>query len=107
MITPARAFRAAIVLGACNKLPRALELLNVLAVERPDDGAVLEKKGWVLWLLHRYEDAARAFREALRLMPENEICLTRLVDYETLAGNPSRAEHYRGLLTQLTEQVKG
>jgi tetratricopeptide (TPR) repeat protein len=95
-------FRCAIVLGACNKLARALEVLETLTVENPADGAVLEKKAWVLWLLHRYEDAARAFREALRIMPESEICLRRLVDYETLVGNPSRAEHYRGQLAKLS-----
>jgi serine/threonine-protein kinase len=99
-------FRAAIVLGACNNLSRALELLDTLAAENPEDGAVLEKKGWVLWLLHRYEDAARTFREALRPMPESEICLRRLVEYETLVGNASRAEHYRQELARLTADFR-
>jgi tetratricopeptide (TPR) repeat protein len=94
------AFRAAIVLGACNNLSRALELLNTLEAESPIDGAVQEKKGWVLWLLHRYEEAARAFREALRLMPESEVCLRRLIEYETLVGNASRAESYRQQLAE-------
>src|SRR5690606_16447819 len=80
-------FNAAVILGACTKLDRSLELLDDLLEEDEQDGAVLEKKAWVLWLLHRYEDAARVARAALAVMPENELCLRRLVDYESLAGN--------------------
>jgi len=66
---------------------------------------VLEKKAWILWLLHRYEDAARVARDALEIMPESEICLRRLIDYETLGGNNRRAEYYRARLEQLYEHT--
>jgi tetratricopeptide (TPR) repeat protein len=91
-------FKAAVVLGACNRLERALELLDQLAAERPSDGAVLEKRAWVLWLLHRYEEAAQTCRDVLELMPDCEVCLRRLVEYETLMGNPRRADFYRSRL---------
>ena len=59
-------FKAAVVLGACTKLDRALDLLDKVLAQDPLDGAALEKKTLVLWLLHRYEDAARIAREVLR-----------------------------------------
>lgn len=94
-------FNAAVILGACTKLERSLELLDELLAEDEHDGAVLEKKAWVLWLLHRYEDAARYARQALAIMPESEVCLRRLIDYESLVGNRSRAEQYRKRLESL------
>ena len=94
-------FKAAVVFGACNRLERALELLDQLAAERRGDGAVLENRAWVLWLLHRYEEAAQTCREVLEVMPDCEVCLRRLVDYETLMGNPRRAEHYRTRLAMV------
>ena len=99
--TKAVRFKAAVILGACTNLERSLELLDQLLAENENDGAALEKKAWVLWLLHRYEDAARVARAALEVMPESELCLRRLVDYESLAGNQRRAEHYRQRLEQL------
>jgi tetratricopeptide (TPR) repeat protein len=86
-------FKAAVVLGACTKLDRALDLLDTILAQDSQDGAALEKKALVLWLLHRYEDAARVARDVLAIMPDSEICLKRLVDYETLNGNRRRAEH--------------
>jgi tetratricopeptide (TPR) repeat protein len=94
-------FKAAVVLGACNLLERALELLDQLAAERPGEGAVLEKRAWVQWLLHRYEDAAQTCRDVLEVMPDCEVCLRRLVEYETLMGNPRRADFYRSRLERV------
>lgn len=88
-------FKAAVVLGACTKLDRALDLLDKILDQDPQDGAALEKKALVLWLLHRYEEAAQVARDVLTIMPDSEICLSRLIDYETLTGNSRRAEHYR------------
>jgi len=99
------AFKAAIVLGACTKLERALQLLEALELAHPKDGAVLEKKAWILWLLHRYEDAARIARDVLEIVPDNEICLRRLIDYETLMGNVRRAEHYKSQLVLLEQHI--
>lgn len=101
----ATVFKAAIVLGACTKLDRALELLEELEATYPQDGAVLEKKAWVLWLLHRYEDAAQVARRVLAIMPDSEICLRRLIDYETLVGNARRAELYQQRLEQLRQSA--
>jgi hypothetical protein len=72
-----------------------LELLDRIVSEHPVDGAVLEKKAWVLWLLHRYDEADGVARDALEIMPDSDLCLRRLIEYETLIGNPRRAEHYR------------
>jgi tetratricopeptide (TPR) repeat protein len=94
-------FKAAVVLGACNKLSHSLELLNSILQEDPKDGAALEKKSLVLWLMHRYEESAQMARDVLVLMPDNESCLKRLGDYETLAGNMRRAQHYRERLLAL------
>ena len=88
-------FKAAVVLGACTKLERSLELLERIGSEYRADGAVLEKKAWVLWLLHRYDEAAGVARDALEIMPDSELCLRRLIEYETLMGNPRRADYYR------------
>jgi hypothetical protein len=52
--------------------------------------------------LHRYEDAARIARDVLTVMPDSEICLKRLIDYETLSGNSRRAEHYRRQLAEIS-----
>jgi serine/threonine-protein kinase len=104
-VPKATVFKAAIVLGACTKLERALELLETLELEHPQDGAVLEKKAWVLWLLHRYEDAARVSRHVLEIMTDSATCLRHLIDYETLVGNPHRAEHYRRQLAQLRQSM--
>jgi serine/threonine-protein kinase len=98
----ATVLRAVIVLGACTKLDRALQLLEYLSAKNPRDGAALEKKAWVLWLMHRYEDAAQVARAALEIMPENEMCLRRLLEYETLQGNARRAEHYNQRLLALS-----
>jgi serine/threonine protein kinase len=88
-------FKAAVVLGACTKLDRSLILLDRLLVQDARDAAALEKKVLVLWLMHRYQEAAQTAREVLTLMPDSEICLKRLIEYETLNGNSRRAEHYR------------
>lgn len=88
-------FKAAVVLGACTKLDRSLTLLDHLLGQDPRDGAAMEKKALVLWMMHRYEDAAQTARDVLTLMPDSEICLKRLIDYETLNGNSRRADHYR------------
>jgi len=100
--TAADRFKAALILGACTKLDRSLELLEQILHSQPKYGAALEKKAWVLWLLHRYEEAAQVAKAALEVMPESELCLRRLVDYETLTGNQRRAEHYRQRLEMLT-----
>jgi len=94
-------FKAAVVLGACTKLDRSLELLDIVLAADPHDGAALEKTVWVLWLLHRYEEAARVARDVLEIMPDSEMCLRRLVEYETLSGNNRRAEFYRNRLSLL------
>ena len=39
---------------------------------------------------------------AASVIPDSEICLKRLTDYETLNGNSHRAEHYRQQLEQLS-----
>lgn len=88
-------FKAAVVLGACTKLERSLTLLDRLLAHDPRDGAAMEKKALVLWMMHQYEDAAQTARDVLTLMPDSEICLKRLIDYETLNGNSRRADHYR------------
>ena len=94
-------FKAAVALGACTKLSRSLELLDSLLAKYPNDGPALEKKAWVLWLMHRYEEAAQVARETLEIMPDSEVCLKRLVDYETLVGNTRRADYYRERLAAL------
>ncbi len=99
--SPLMLLKAAVVLGACTKLERALDLLEKILAEEPHNGAAMEKKMLVLWLLHRYEDAAQAARDVLMVMPDSELCLKRLVDYETLMGNRRRAEHYRQRLESL------
>ena len=98
-------FRAAIVLGACTKLEQSLGLLNSLLEENPRDGAAMEKKAWVLWLIHDYEESASIARSVLEIMPESEVCLRRLVEYEALAGNPRRADYYRERLSRLCEAL--
>jgi len=57
-------------------------IFSYCAVPRMSD--TLEKKPWVLWLLHRYDEAEAVARDALEIMPDNELCLGRLVEYETL-----------------------
>lgn len=99
-------FKAAVVLGACTKLDRALDLLDTILAQDSQDGAALEKKALVLWLLHRYEDAARVARDVLAIMPDSEICLKRLIDYETLNGNSRRAEHYRRQLAIVSSEAQ-
>jgi tetratricopeptide (TPR) repeat protein len=99
-------FKAAVVLGACTRLDRALELLDQILAEDRRNGAALEKKAWVLWLLHRYEDAARVARDALEIMPDSELCLQRLIDYETLSGNHRRADYYRRQLEALSDALQ-
>jgi hypothetical protein len=72
-----------------------LELLERIGSASQSDGAVLEKKAWVLWLLHRYDDAAGVARDALEMMPDSELCLRRLIEYETLMGNPHQRKTRR------------
>jgi len=94
-------FKGAIALGACGRLDTSLELLEGLVKDNPGDGAALEKKAWVLWLMHQYEDSAQVCRDVLEIMPESEVCLKRLADYEDLLGNPRRAQHFRERLAAL------
>jgi tetratricopeptide (TPR) repeat protein len=104
-VPKATVLKAAIVLGACTKLQRALDLLDSLELELPREGAMLEKKAWILWLLHRYEEAARVARDALEIMPDSEMCLRRLIDYETLCGNTRRAAYYQERLAHLNQHM--
>jgi hypothetical protein len=46
-----------------------MELLEEILELEPHHGAALEKKAWILWLQHRYEEAAVAARVALEVMP--------------------------------------
>ena len=47
----------------------------------------------MLWLMHRYEEAVRVARDVIAIMPDNELCLSRLIEYETLSGKSRRADH--------------
>jgi hypothetical protein len=67
------------------------------------DGYWLSSSG----LMHRYEEAAQTAREVLTLMPDSEICLKRLIEYEILHGNQRRAEHYRHRLDSLSAAIQG
>ena len=94
-------FRSAIILGAYGKLEKSYDILNELEKEQWNIGAVLEKKAWVLWLMHQYEEAAAVCRQVIAHMPDNALCLKRLAEYETLLGNQRRAEVYRNQLEAL------
>ncbi len=94
-------FRSAIIWGAYGKLEKSLGILNELERAQWNIGAVLEKKAWVLWLMHKYEEAAELCRQVLEDMPDNSLCLKRLAEYEALLGNPRRAEMYRNRIEAL------
>jgi len=99
--TRAMLFKAAVVLGACTKLDRALNLLDKVLTKDPQDSAALEKKTLVLWLLHRYEEAAQIARQVILFMPDSEISLKILFKYEIFIGNTHRAKHYQNKLNDL------
>ncbi len=74
--------------------PMALPLLEAAAKDHPDDVAVWEARGFVLWQLDRRAEGLAALETALALAPERELTLTYAAALATVLGRNEEALRY-------------
>ena len=70
-------------------LERALQLLAGLMIERPNDPYLFELKGQMLFEHGRQKEALKAYQEAYRLAPDENLILTELARVELELDDPA------------------
>ncbi len=63
-----------------EKLPEALEMIETAAAARPDNGAIVDSLGWVLFQIGRYEEAVVHLERAASLEPVDPVINDHLGD---------------------------
>jgi predicted CXXCH cytochrome family protein len=74
--------------------PTALPLLEAAARDHPDDVAVWEARGFVLWQLNHRAEGLAALETALAQVPERELALTYAAVLSALLGRNEEAVGY-------------
>jgi len=86
--TPVRRSNLALALTYAGAADEAVEILERLTVDRPDDGGAWVNYGIALIGLGRLDDARAAFRKALAIDPDDERARTNLSDLEAMQRGP-------------------
>ena len=86
--TPTRRSNLALALTYAGAAGEAVEILERLTVERPDNGGAWVNYGIALVGLGRLDDAAAAFRKALAIDPDDERARANLSDLEAMQRAP-------------------
>ena len=91
---------AILALGAAlvraNKLPEAVEVFELATRNDPKRSDTFNELGKVQWSLGKYDDAAKSFRQAVKLKPKSAIYNYHLGVMLETTGRPADAiEYYR------------
>nr|WP_045997263.1 tetratricopeptide repeat protein [Loktanella sp. S4079] len=74
-----------------EKLDEALDMLEVAATARPDNGAIIDSLGWVLFQLGRYDEAVGMLENAAALEPVDPVVNDHLGDVYWAVGREIEA----------------
>ncbi|MEJ6403087.1 tetratricopeptide repeat protein [Yoonia sp. 2307UL14-13] len=74
-----------------EKLDEALEMIEAAAAARPDNGAIIDSLGWVLFQLGRYEEAVGHMERAAELEPVDPVINDHLGDVYWAVGRVNEA----------------
>lgn len=72
-------------------LDEALAMIEEAAAERPDNGAIIDSLGWVLFKLGRYQEAVTHMERAVELEPVDPIVTDHLGDVYWMVGREEEA----------------
>jgi len=86
--TPVRRSNLALALTYAGAADEAVEILERLTVDRPDDGGAWVNYGIALVGLGRLDDARAAFQKALAIDPDDERARANLSDLEAMQRGP-------------------
>jgi tetratricopeptide (TPR) repeat protein len=92
---PAVTFALARCRAGQGEKERAIELLDGLLADGPDDWRALNERGWLALELDRPAEAEGFLRRAVSLAPPDQTLLTRLADCLRLLGKHDEARKYR------------
>ena len=74
-----------------EKLDEALQMIETAAAARPDNGAIIDSLGWVLFQLGRYEEAVVHLERAAALEPVDPVINDHLGDVYWAVGRETEA----------------
>ena len=74
-----------------EKLDEALSMIETAAAARPDNGAIIDSLGWVLFQLGRYEEAVGYMERAASLEPVDPVINDHLGDVYWAVGRETEA----------------
>jgi Flp pilus assembly protein TadD len=86
--TPVRRSNLALALTYGGAADEAVEILERLTIDRPDDGGAWVNYGIALVGMGRLDDARAAFQKALAVDPDDERARTNLSDLEEMQRGP-------------------
>lgn len=75
-----------------EKLDEALRMIETAADARPDNGAIIDSLGWVMFQLGRYEEAVDHLELAASLLPVDPVINDHLGDAYWAVGRKTEAE---------------
>jgi tetratricopeptide (TPR) repeat protein len=83
-----------------NHLDEARQMIQAAAERRPNDGAITDSLGWVLYRQGHHKDAVKALERAVELEPEDSTINGHLGDAYMAAGRKIEAQYqWRRALT--------
>lgn len=75
-----------------EKMDEALGMIEKAVAQRPDNGAIVDSLGWVLFRLGRYDEAVGHMERAVELMPVDPVVNDHLGDVLWAVGRVREAE---------------
>lgn len=75
-----------------EKLDEALAMIETAAAARPDNGAIVDSLGWVLYQLGRFDEAVVYMEQAAALMPVDPVINDHLGDVYWAVGRETEAQ---------------
>jgi tetratricopeptide (TPR) repeat protein len=103
---PAVLFGLARCLAGQNQKEQAVQLLDRLLADHPDDWKALGERGWLAIQLDRPAEAEDYLRQAVSLAPPDLPLLIRLSDCLRLLGKQEEANDYRDRADQLKADMQ-
>jgi predicted Zn-dependent protease len=103
---PEVVFTLARCLAGEGQKKRAVELLDGLLPQEPDNPSVLGERGWLAMELDRPDEAEGYLRRAQSVSPPDQVLLTRFADCLRLNGKHDEARRYREKAERLREDTQ-
>jgi predicted Zn-dependent protease len=103
---PSMLFGLARCLAGQNQKEQAVQLLDRLLAEHPDDWKALGERGWLAVQLDRPAEAEDYLRQAVSLAPPDLPLLIRLADCLRLLGKQEEANDYRDKAERLKADMQ-